>query len=427
METGTINFEERLKLHSGEFAKVVPFEPGDKLLLMDFTKTNTELTDEILNDTNLFIQYINKKLKEAGAKYGIGGYGENRAIYRRSEIFGPNGPSPTTMLNVKDGAKAPSRWEGEEDVLSLVEEETIGYRYADPHLYGLLKNHVLQNRSVPTQAEEILWQAIKTKRLNEYKFRQQHIIDRFITDFVCLKKRLVIEVDGLIHQLPENKESDEQRTRVLNELGFNVIRFTNDEVLFQLENVLQKILVALEKSEVELQPIRSEKVQKKEEWLQSEGCEAASPPPGDLGGLGMGRSLHLGIDIWGKPYTKVIAPLNGIVHSFAFNNAFGDYGATIILTHNLDGESFHTLYGHLSLNSIKNIQEGDVVRKGDVIAEFGIPFENGQWPPHLHFQIIKDLQGMKGDYPGVCAVSEKEFYLNNCPDADLIVGMMAKS
>ena len=114
---------------------------------------NAELTDEILADTNLFIKYINAKLSDAAAKYGIGGYGENRTLYRRSKVF-----------DVPDGA-AP-------------------------------------------------------------------------------------------------------------------------------------------------------------------------------------RSLHLGIDIWGKPHTKVIAPLNGILHSFAFNNAFGDYGATIILTHNLDGEIFHTLCGH---------------------------------------------------------------------------------
>jgi murein DD-endopeptidase MepM/ murein hydrolase activator NlpD len=119
-----------------------------------------------------------------------------------------------------------------------------------------------------------------------------------------------------------------------------------------------------------------------------------------------------------------MSPLNGIIHSFAFNNNFGDYGATIILTHNLDGFSFHTLYGHLSLNSIKNLREGNNVRKGDVIAEFGIPFENGQWPPHLHFQVIIDMEDWKGDYPGVCAESEKEKYLTNCPDPDLILQMM---
>jgi murein DD-endopeptidase MepM/ murein hydrolase activator NlpD len=133
------------------------------------------------------------------------------------------------------------------------------------------------------------------------------------------------------------------------------------------------------------------------------------------------RRLHLGIDIWGKPYTAVMSPLNGIVHSFAFNNHFGDYGATIIFSHALNEIHFYTLYGHLSLSSIKNIQEGDRISKGDVFAEFGIPSENGQWPPHLHFQVIADLQGWKGDYPGVCKYSERDQYLNNCPDPDLIL------
>jgi murein DD-endopeptidase MepM/ murein hydrolase activator NlpD len=136
------------------------------------------------------------------------------------------------------------------------------------------------------------------------------------------------------------------------------------------------------------------------------------------------RRLHLGIDIWGRPYTAVMSPLNGIVHSFAFNNSFGDFGATLILTHNLDGFSFHTLYGHLSLNSIKNLREGVNVRKGDVVGEFGIPMENGQWPPHLHFQVVVDMEDLKGDYPGVCKYSEREKYLKNCPDPDLILQMM---
>jgi 1-hydroxy-2-methyl-2-(E)-butenyl 4-diphosphate synthase len=150
-------------------------------------------------------------------------------------------PSPTAGLIAQAVAEAPSRWEGE-DELSLLEEETVGYRYADPALYGLLKEYAIQNRSHSTEAEDVLWDIIKSKQLEGYKFRRQHIIDRYIVDFVCLKHKLVIEVDGLIHQLPENIESDKQRTERLHELGFNVIRFTNDEVLCQTEKVTGGIL-----------------------------------------------------------------------------------------------------------------------------------------------------------------------------------------
>jgi len=136
------------------------------------------------------------------------------------------------------------------------------------------------------------------------------------------------------------------------------------------------------------------------------------------------RRLHLGIDIWGPAGTKVMAPLNGVVHSFGFNNNDSDYGATLILTHNLDDIGFHILYGHLSLNSIKNLYEGQHISKGDVIAEFGMRFENGNWPPHLHLQMILDMEGWKGDYPGVCKYSEKDRWLANCPDPDLVLRMM---
>lgn len=139
------------------------------------------------------------------------------------------------------------------------------------------------------------------------------------------------------------------------------------------------------------------------------------------------RRLHLGLDIWGRPRTKIMAPWDGIVHSFAFNNAPGDYGATIILTHLLNdpetgaSETWHTLYGHLSLQSLGNLHEGAVIRKGDAFADMGLPFENGQWPPHLHFQIIRDMEGMKGDYPGVCAESRRDHYLSNCPDPSIVM------
>lgn len=139
------------------------------------------------------------------------------------------------------------------------------------------------------------------------------------------------------------------------------------------------------------------------------------------------RCVHLGIDIWGEAGTSVYAPLAGTVHSLGFNEAFGDYGATIILQHEIDSMLFHTLYGHLSLHSIQDLREEQEVERGQWIAAFGKPHENGHWPPHLHFQLILNMQGYKGDYPGVCAIAEREHYLANCPDPDLVLGMMTFS
>ena len=139
------------------------------------------------------------------------------------------------------------------------------------------------------------------------------------------------------------------------------------------------------------------------------------------------RSIHLGIDIWGLAGTKVFAPFGGMIHSFAFNNNFGDYGATLILLHQLEGIAFHTLYGHLAEKDIAGLQEGKYISRGELIGHFGEPAENGNWPPHLHFQVIADLRVNRGDYPGVCSLSEREMYLKNCPDPDLILQMMQYS
>jgi murein DD-endopeptidase MepM/ murein hydrolase activator NlpD len=136
------------------------------------------------------------------------------------------------------------------------------------------------------------------------------------------------------------------------------------------------------------------------------------------------RRLHLGIDIWGDVGTPIFAPLDGTVHSFAFNNFYGDYGATIILQHSLEGYTFHTLYGHLSLRDIENLKHDQVINKGQEFAHFGPPKENGYWPAHLHFQIIDHFEGKKGDYKGVCKFSEREKWLANCPDPDVILRMM---
>jgi 5-methyltetrahydrofolate--homocysteine methyltransferase len=166
--------------------------------------------------------------------------------YSLADFVAPyQSPSPTTTLNVQDVAKAPSRWEEESESYSVVEEETIGYRYVDKSIYPLLKEFSLKHRSQPTQAEEVMWATLKTKQLQGFKFRRQHIIDQFIVDFVCLKRRLIIEIDGLIHSLPDHQLSDKQRTEKLNKIGFEVIRFTNEQVLHNTENTLEIIVSAL--------------------------------------------------------------------------------------------------------------------------------------------------------------------------------------
>ena len=135
------------------------------------------------------------------------------------------------------------------------------------------------------------------------------------------------------------------------------------------------------------------------------------------------RRLHLGTDIWGKAGTPVYAFMGGMVHSYGFNEQYGDYGATIVLTHQLDALAFYTLYGHLSLRDIERLSSGQYITRGEVIGHFGKPAENGHWPPHLHVQLILDMELYEGDYPGVCKFSEREKYLANCRDPDLILMM----
>ena len=135
------------------------------------------------------------------------------------------------------------------------------------------------------------------------------------------------------------------------------------------------------------------------------------------------RCIHLGTDIWGAVGTKIHAPLGGMVHSFAFNNNHGDYGATIILQHQLKTINFYTLYGHLSVKDISALRTGQFISRGEPFAHFGPPAENGNWPAHLHFQVIADMGHYEGDYPGVCKLSEVQKYVQNCPNPDLLLNL----
>jgi murein DD-endopeptidase MepM/ murein hydrolase activator NlpD len=222
-----IQLENYIKSHPSEIGKVVDYNPAtDHLLKFDFTASNTELRPEDVNDTDKFSNWINKKLKDNKARYGIGGYMEHRTLYARSELFN-SGDEP--------------------------------------------------------------------------------------------------------------------------------------------------------------------------------------------------RRLHLGVDIWAAAGTPVYAPISGFVHSFEDNDHFGDYGPTIILQHQLNGLALYSLYGHLNRKSLDGLSVNQPITKGQQIAVFGSQDENGHWPPHLHFQLMFDMEGCYGDYPGVGRFSEKDKYLSNIPDPDLIL------
>ena len=133
------------------------------------------------------------------------------------------------------------------------------------------------------------------------------------------------------------------------------------------------------------------------------------------------RNIHLGIDLWTKEETKVLAVLDGEIHSFKNNVNYGDYGPTLILKHTIQGVVFYSLYGHLSLASIQNLTVGKKVKKSEIIGYLGDATVNGNYAPHLHFQLIRDIGNFEGDYPGVSSQKRKAFYLENCPNPNLLL------
>lgn len=133
------------------------------------------------------------------------------------------------------------------------------------------------------------------------------------------------------------------------------------------------------------------------------------------------RNIHIGLDLWSKEGTIILAPIDGKVHSFKDNVGLGDYGPTIILEHEIENEKFYTLYGHLSLESIENLTVGTIFKKGESFATFGNSAVNGDYAPHLHFQIINNIENYNGDYPGVCNIKDLNFYIENCPDPNLLL------
>jgi 4-aminobutyrate aminotransferase-like enzyme/Ser/Thr protein kinase RdoA (MazF antagonist) len=138
------------------------------------------------------------------------------------------------------------------------------------------------------------------------------------------------------------------------------------------------------------------------------------------------RTVHIGLDLFAEAGTAIHAPLAGTVVGFSNNVTPLDYGPVIVLRHELDGVEFYTLYGHLSLESLRNKKIGQVIQAGESFAILGDAPINGDWPPHLHLQILVDDLNLLTDFPGVAYPNEREVFRALCPDPNLILGLDAE-
>jgi 4-aminobutyrate aminotransferase-like enzyme/Ser/Thr protein kinase RdoA (MazF antagonist) len=134
------------------------------------------------------------------------------------------------------------------------------------------------------------------------------------------------------------------------------------------------------------------------------------------------RTVHVGFDVFMAAGNPVYAPIAGTVHSFADNDRDRDYGPTIVLEHRVSEQlTFYTLYGHLARTSLPGLQKGMQIAAGQQVGTIGPPPENGNWPPHLHFQVILDMMDKEGDYPGVAFPRHRAIWSSLCPDPWMLV------
>ncbi|MFK7834001.1 MAG: DUF559 domain-containing protein [Winogradskyella sp.] len=199
-------------------------------LLIGSTKTSErKIIHENLENGNLQLLIGTHALLEDKVKFKNLGL----AIIDEQHRFGV---AQRSKLWHKSAPQSPSQSSQGEEAKTVLDR----YRTARPSSYQLMKAFQQENKKNSTEAERILWECLRAKKLN-YKFRRQHIIDEFIVDFVNLEKNLVIEVDGGYHNSMQQTEIDEVRTLILRDLGFKVIRFTNEQVIGNIDNVLSQI------------------------------------------------------------------------------------------------------------------------------------------------------------------------------------------
>ena len=132
------------------------------------------------------------------------------------------------------------------------------------------------------------------------------------------------------------------------------------------------------------------------------------------------RTIHLGLDFWLPPGTEVNSIFDGEVVAAVNDKGNKEYGGLVIIKHNINNLEFYTLYGHNTVESVLKNTIGKKIKKGDKIAEIGDYPENGNWAPHLHFQIMLSMLNYEVDYPGVCYYNQIDVWRDLCPNPNLL-------
>ena len=128
------------------------------------------------------------------------------------------------------------------------------------------------------------------------------------------------------------------------------------------------------------------------------------------------RTVHLGVDFWLPEGTPVHALFDGKVVTAVNDVGDKEYGGLVILKHQIEDFEFYTLYGHNTVSSVTKYQVGDIIKKGEKISELATFPENGNWVPHLHFQILLSMLDYKVDFPGVTYYKQLNIWKSLCPD-----------
>ncbi|MFY9241870.1 MAG: peptidoglycan DD-metalloendopeptidase family protein [Polaribacter sp.] len=132
------------------------------------------------------------------------------------------------------------------------------------------------------------------------------------------------------------------------------------------------------------------------------------------------RNIHLGVDFWLPEKTPIHSLFDGEIVCAVHQKEYKGYGGFIILKHQFQEVEFYTLYGHLSEKSVLKFNTGDKINKNEPIGVLGNYLENGEWVPHLHFQIMLNLLDYKNDFPGVAFESRIDFWQTICPNPNLL-------